>query len=58
MTNVWFLQILAAALLAAASALIFKELLAAVGPAPARAPAAARPPRAVQAEDPPLRRAA
>ncbi len=54
----WFLQILAAALLAAASALIFKELLAAVGPAPARAPAAARPPRAVQAEDPPLRRAA
>jgi hypothetical protein len=58
MTNVWFLQAVAAVLVAVASALIFRELLRALGPE--RTPtAAARPrPAARVVEEPPLRRAA
>lgn len=58
MTNVWFLQVVAATLLAIASAVIFRELLTALGPE--RPPAAAARPRPAPrpAEEPPLRRAA
>ena len=54
----WFLQAVAAVLLAFASALIFKQLLNAVGPE--RPPAAAARPRPAPrvVEEPPLRRAA
>jgi hypothetical protein len=57
MTNVWFLQAVAAALLVLASALIFRELLASLGPK--QPSAGAGPPRSASREaEPPLRRAA
>jgi len=58
MTNVWFLQTVAAVLLALASALIFRELLAALGPEEPPAVAAGPRPAPRQAEGHPLRRAA
>jgi hypothetical protein len=58
MTNVWFLETVAAVLLALASALIFRELLTALGPERPPAFAARSRPVPRPAEQPPLRRAA
>ncbi len=54
----WFLQVVAAALLTIASALIFRELLRALGPERPPAAAAPRPHRLRREAEEPLRRAA